>query len=681
MIGVEWETGILPSEKSGDGADPYFPKWAWPVIGDRLWVDGHWVFDCGHGSDIGGVERFRTEIHPPRALAAMRDQARPLPGTGSSAVPVTATDLYIHGRGGYLVEMLHCGMGILLDGDACATKTTPIAEDFEFDVCLPPRPAAAAVLTTVVDDGPDNTVAIAPILQEMPAAGPCVAGAEFDQGSMLRVRVPLAGSGVVPEDVYARRIYAGWVGGSQPPLTHLRLTLLKMNLEEDHDLDPGDGELTFFWMNVNRAVENEWIRLADFSDGNMNDYDDESSFGDGEMDFTGATFEFAVRQGQPFTIRATGYEQDCYDEHFGDHELTVGMYVSCHGGDPTQFPDGGNDSVATLPPESAPESTTFGPFNSPPYGIGTVQQLDAGEYQLFVRIEEVPPADDTAPTTTVTPSPPPNAFGWHNADVILSFAAADNDGGTGVQEIVFSAAGAQTVPPTSTTGTTTSLAITVEGETVVTYQARDGAGNLEEPKTLTIRLDKTAPVVTASRMPPPNVHGWNNTDVVATFTATDALSGIDGPASIDVTFTLEGANQGATRTFTDRAGNLGSATIDGINIDKTPPRLDGLPAEPCLLWPPDHRLAGVGEVTVVDDLSGVLPGSFAVSGASNEPENGLGDGDTAPDIVIEGGSVSLRVERAGGGTGRLYTISATAEDLAGNVGTAAGRCLVPRSSR
>ena len=39
-IEVEWENGIAPSEKSGDGTaglngGPIFPKWAWPSPGDR----------------------------------------------------------------------------------------------------------------------------------------------------------------------------------------------------------------------------------------------------------------------------------------------------------------------------------------------------------------------------------------------------------------------------------------------------------------------------------------------------------------------------------------------------------------------------------------------------------------------------------------------------------------------
>jgi hypothetical protein len=51
----------------------------------------------------------------------------------------------------------------------------------------------------------------------------------------------------------------------------------------------------------------------------------------------------------------------------------------------------------------------------------------------------------------------------------------------------------------------------------------------------------------------------------------------------------------------------------------------------------------------------------------DEPTNGLGDGDTPIDAVINAdGTVLLRAERSGSGNGRVYRVSFTASDLEGS---------------
>ena len=250
----------------------------------------------------------------------------------------------------------------------------------------------------------------------------------------------------------------------------------------------------------------------------------------------------------------------------------------------------------------------------------------------------------------------------------------DNPGGTGVADIVLRGVGTEpfeVVVP----GGTASRSFTAEGITAITYHARDVQGNEEVPRTLTVRIDKTAPTISGSRTPAANHYGWNNTDVTVAFSCNDALSGIAscGPTQV---ISTEGANQSRTGIAIDQAGNTASTMVAGINLDKTPPVIVGLPAE-CVLSPPNHQMVQVGTATVTDALSGVLPGTFVVTATSNEPVNGVGDGDTGPDIIIVGGQIQLRAERAGGGTGRIYSIGATASDLAGNVATGGSACSVP----
>jgi uncharacterized repeat protein (TIGR01451 family) len=378
-IEMEWEIGTFPDE-TGSDPERLFPKWAWPNEGDRVWTDGHWIFDCGHPEDMAGTPHARTEIHPARAIASMRDQVSTLPGSGTTPVPVTATDLYIHGRAGFVTDTLNCGMDIIADGGECTPyphTATPIEEDFEFDICLPPLPFDKAALATFVEDGPGNTVDIAPIVDPVPATGAC-AGAGFGP-TQIHVTVPLAGSGVSADDVYARKINAGWVFPAET-LKHLKLTLNRMDLHDDHETDPGDCECTFFWMNVDKAPSNEWIRLSTYADGNMNDYDDDEGLGDGEMDFTGAEFDFYVADGEPYTVRANGYDQDCLDDYFGDHSFDITTFLDCYLLAAIELNPGDNDAFASL-------TASFG---APGYGIGNQDVTASGEYELEFTVEEIP---------------------------------------------------------------------------------------------------------------------------------------------------------------------------------------------------------------------------------------------------------------------------------------------------
>jgi hypothetical protein len=59
-------------------------------------------------------------------------------------------------------------------------------------------------------------------------------------------------------------------------------------------------------------------------------------------------------------------------------------------------------------------------------------------------------------------------------------------------------------------------------------------------------------------------------------------------------------------------------------------------------------------------------------------KGGLGDGDTCDDIVLTGPmTADLRVERSGGGNGRVYTIFFDVSDTHGNVTSSSCKVSVP----
>jgi uncharacterized repeat protein (TIGR01451 family) len=290
----------------------------------------------------------------------------------------------------------------------------------------------------------------------------------------------------------------------------------------------------------------------------------------------------------------------------------------------------------------------------------------------------IPVVGDTIPpVTSAVASPAPNAAGWNNSNVTLTLNSTDNEpGGSGVKQITYSATGAQTISTTVVSGASASLTISVEGTTTITFYGTDNAGNVESPKTLTVMLDKTPPSITSVRTPPPNANGWNNTSVTVSFQCSDALSGLAaGSPPAPTTLSSEGAGQSVSGTCTDVAGNAASATVSNINIDKTAPTV-ACSAIPSILWPPNNKLVPIStSVTVSDALSG--SGGFTlVSVTSNEPDSRQGD---IQGFVTGTASTTgfLRAQRLGSGTGRVYTLTYSGADGAGNTALCTTTVLVP----
>lgn len=173
--------------------------------------------------------------------------------------------------------------------------------------------------------------------------------------------------------------------------------------------------------------------------------------------------------------------------------------------------------------------------------------------------------DVTAPQSTAVAAPGANANGWNTGSVTVELTAADDD--TGVQDIRYLLTGAQTGGAV-VAGNTASVTVSAEGITTLEYFATDASGNVESPKTLTIRIDRTAPEVSCSvdpaRLWPPN---RKLVPVQVSVEVADTLSGRGGFTLLSVGGGEPGDVTGFDVGTPDTSGSV-RAALDGGSLER-----------------------------------------------------------------------------------------------------------------
>jgi len=138
-------------------------------------------------------------------------------------------------------------------------------------------------------------------------------------------------------------------------------------------------------------------------------------------------------------------------------------------------------------------------------------------------------------------------------------------------------------------------------------------------------------------------------------------SGSSDPEEDELTYTwtwdggsAEGTNPTVTLpygtttvTLTVSDGEYEDTDKVDITIADTTPPVVSVSVTPDLLWPPNHKYVNVAPSVTVQDACLDTTGVVLVTATSNEPDNGLGDGDTANDIVINADGTISQGSRQG----------------------------------
>lgn len=235
--------------------------------------------------------------------------------------------------------------------------------------------------------------------------------------------------------------------------------------------------------------------------------------------------------------------------------------------------------------------------------------------------------DATAPTLTHTLDPESSNgnSGWYTSPAAVAFTANDPTGGSGL----------------NTGSVPQDYSISVDGtHPETTYSVRDMAGNVGTTIVPEVKLDQTKPEISGHATTSPNANGWYNDDVTIRYDFSDVTSKISGGLStMEKTISTEGPNQSSSHTVSDVAGNSETATVSGINIDKTKPVITiNLPVEV-----PSYKL---NEVVLAD-----WSATDALSGLSSS------SGTVASGLTLDTSSIGSK------------TFTVTATDFAGNTET------------
>ncbi len=246
--------------------------------------------------------------------------------------------------------------------------------------------------------------------------------------------------------------------------------------------------------------------------------------------------------------------------------------------------------------------------------------------------------DTDAPTvSSAVPDRSPDAGGWYNHSVSVSFSG--NDPTSGI-------AGC----------TTASYSGPDSGSATVTGSCRDNAGNVSSDATFALRYDATPPTVTATLSRPPDANGWYSHPVDVTFGGSDDGSGV-GSCTAPVSYAGPDSPQATVSGgCVDAAGNSATSSVT-FEYDSTAPKLADV---------------AVSVVSLSAVLSWKKPADATAVAITRIP----GRAGRKSSVVYSGTASSFRDTKLQ--AGQSYRYELTSRDAAGNAQSVAVKALVPR---
>jgi hypothetical protein len=229
LMEIEWDT-------------KHYPERFWATAGDRIWMTGRYVWDCGHPAG------YHTEIHPPKAIALTRLAPYVFPGDDSPSF-TNQSYIYVNGKSGmknYNFKTVQGIESVVFNG----YRDQPVANQvYEFDLPLPAKP----------QDYSGQPVAQ---VLELPFGGPPPELSIDATQRFVHVKYPLKLGDTSPDRKFAAVIVAGW----RAPVDRVRFRKLTVRVEELQILKPhnmvssADWKL---WLNIN----GQWTKIEGPSGG------------------------------------------------------------------------------------------------------------------------------------------------------------------------------------------------------------------------------------------------------------------------------------------------------------------------------------------------------------------------------------------------------------------------------